>query len=232
MFIYRLNCLPSFIYGKVEVMSVLTSTVIRGFAQSGYCINYLACSYLFKNHKLSVFPKNVYENLLHREIHISSIGLVLEKPIDPNLLSNKGKQKSEVQAPARPIKEKEIYITLIGVDNKITVTTQKDALKLSTRRDLKLVKVKDYDTKSQRPTYQLMTTSQYLLEDVKENQIKGKKKDSFLKGEKVLSLSHKINEHDLISKINMMKKWVAKRYEVRIIITGEDSNARVSLIKM
>lgn len=44
-------------------------------------------------------------------------------------------------------------ITLLGVDNSITITTLDDAQKLAKRRDLVVVKENHLDSKTQRPTY-------------------------------------------------------------------------------
>lgn len=47
-------------------------------------------------------------------------------------------------------------ITLISSDESISVTTLDEAKKISLRRDLKLVKITDLDTKTQRPIYRLV----------------------------------------------------------------------------
>lgn len=56
-------------------------------------------------------------------------------------------------------KKKKVFIpriTLISSDESISVTTLEEAKKISTRRDLKLVKITDMDTKTQRPIYRLV----------------------------------------------------------------------------
>ncbi|KAJ8936880.1 hypothetical protein NQ314_012144 [Rhamnusium bicolor] len=115
-------------------------------------------------------------------------------------------------------------VTLISGDE-LTVTTLEEAQKISKRRNLKLVKIVDLDTKTQRPVYKLMTGSEYQAEDLKQReQRKKEKQNSFIKGEKVLILNQRISEHDLQTDIKKIKKWIAKSYEVRVVING-DSNS-------
>lgn len=131
--------------------------------------------------------------------------------------------KSEAQKkPKRPIIPK---ITLISADN-VSVTTLEEAQKLSKRRDLKLVKIIDVDTKTQRPVYKLMTGSEYHGEELKqrEEKKKEKSKENAIKGEKVLMLSAGIGVNDLKVTANKIMKWMSKRYEARIIINGSSEN--------
>nr|CAH7736641.1 unnamed protein product [Callosobruchus chinensis] len=112
-------------------------------------------------------------------------------------------------------------ITLLQGDD-LTVTTLEEAQKISKRRDLKLVKIVDLDTKTERPVYKLMTPQEYNAEDMKHRE-KKKQQTGALKGEKVVLLSHSITEHDLQTHINKILKWLTKMYEVRVVING-DSN--------
>lgn len=50
-------------------------------------------------------------------------------------------------------KDLENRITLIGVDNSVSITDLKNAQNLSLRRELKLVKIQDVDSKTRRPVY-------------------------------------------------------------------------------
>lgn len=113
-------------------------------------------------------------------------------------------------------------ITLLQ-GNEITVTTLEDAQKLSKRRDLKLVKIVDIDTKSQRPIYKLMTATEYHAEDLKQKEQKKKNKEGAIKGEKLLILNYNIANHDIETNVKKISKWIGKSYEVRIVING-DSN--------
>ncbi|KAL3266563.1 hypothetical protein HHI36_010729 [Cryptolaemus montrouzieri] len=104
--------------------------------------------------------------------------------------------KSEAKPPKKktsPIPK----ITLIS-GSSISVTTLDEAQKISKRRDLKLVKIIDLDTKTQRPIYKLMTGSEYHQEDLKQREENKKQKNSnFIKGEKILLLNDTISDHDL-----------------------------------
>ncbi|XP_069679078.1 translation initiation factor IF-3 [Periplaneta americana] len=117
-------------------------------------------------------------------------------------------------------------ITLIGTDNNITILSLLEAEKISKRRDLKLIKVVDLDTKTQRPIYKLMSGAQYYEEDRKRKQEKSSKNEGAFKGEKLLTLSHRITDHDLSSRIKNIKKWLSKTYEVRIVINGDAENMK------
>lgn len=53
-------------------------------------------------------------------------------------------------------KQYENRITLIGADNSVSITDLKNAQNLSTRRELKLVKIQDADSKTRRPVYRFV----------------------------------------------------------------------------
>lgn len=115
-------------------------------------------------------------------------------------------------------------ITLLsGTD--ITISTLEEAQKIAKRRDLKLVKILDLDTKTDRPVYRLMTGAEYHQEDLKQREVKNaiRSKGAF-KGEKVLIMGQNISEHDLQTNINKVLKWINRRYEVRIVINGNSEN--------
>lgn len=114
-------------------------------------------------------------------------------------------------------------ITLIGTDENISVITLQEAEKLAKRRDLKLLKISDLDDKAQRPLYRLFTNVQ-LFEGQKQKDFEKTKNTSGFKGEKLLALSSKIAEHDLLEKVRKIDKWIEKNYEVHIVITGQDGN--------
>lgn len=117
-------------------------------------------------------------------------------------------------------------ITLIFSDESIQVVTMEEAKKISDRRNLKLVKIVDLDTKTQRPVFKLMTGHEYLAADLvqREKRKAEKKSDGGLKGEKLLLLNSRISEHDLESRIKKISQWLTKRYEVRIVISGDSTN--------
>ncbi|XP_028170074.1 uncharacterized protein LOC114359771 [Ostrinia furnacalis] len=117
-------------------------------------------------------------------------------------------------------------ITLIGIDNSVSITDLKNAENLSLRRELKLVKIQDEDSKTRRPVYKLMTNAEYhaeVLERRKEKQESRQKNST--KGQKILSISSKIGEHDLMTGVKKIIKLLDKQYEVKIIISGDGDNA-------
>lgn len=125
-------------------------------------------------------------------------------------------------------------ITLLGQDDNMSITTLEEAEKISKRRELKLVKIVDLDTKTQRPVYKLMTGSQYLAEDLKQREKLKEEKNtkSAIKGDKVLIISSNISEHDLTTQSNKILKWIAKQYEVRIVINGQAANMEKAVSKV
>ncbi|XP_063703330.1 uncharacterized protein LOC134833076 [Culicoides brevitarsis] len=114
-------------------------------------------------------------------------------------------------------------ITLISDGTNIEITTLEEAKKLSSRRNLKLVKVVDMDVKTQRPIYKLLSSADYLKEELENRESKKKKKD-YIKGEKLLQVSGKIASGDLMSKVKLVTKWFAKNYEVRVIISKDGTD--------
>ncbi|XP_058129367.1 translation initiation factor IF-3 [Anopheles ziemanni] len=113
-------------------------------------------------------------------------------------------------------------VTLISSDESISIVNLDEAVKISNRRNLKLVKISDLDTKTQRPVYRMMSGAEYLTEDLKRREEKKKnKQDAAVKGDKLLTISSRIAEHDLTSKIQNVLKWLNKSFEVRVVITGD-----------
>lgn len=123
----------------------------------------------------------------------------------------------------RPKTVPQLKITLLGPDKDISVVTMDVASKMSERRGLKLVKIIDIDTKTQRPVYKMMTSNQFLKED-KIHQNKDEKNLNKLKGEKTALINCRIGRGDLESKVNNFKKWLTKLHEVRITVTGDTAN--------
>ena len=130
-------------------------------------------------------------------------------------------EKNRSGVSTRKNKEDSPIITLIGTDNNPTVLSLVDAEKLAKRRDLRLVNVVPMDTKTQRPVYKLMTLAQYYEE---EKVGKSVKKGGVIKGEKLLTMTSRITEHDLSTRLRQVKKWLLKSVEVRIVINGETNN--------
>ena len=73
-----------------------------------------------------------------------------------------------------------------------------------------------------------MTAHDYLAEELKKREEKKKlKENQTIKGEKLLSVGHKITEHDLQTKIVMAQKWLRKSFEVRIVIQGNQDSKKM-----
>lgn len=125
---------------------------------------------------------------------------------------------------SRPKTVPQPKITLLGPENDISVVTLDVASKMCDRRGMKLVKIIDIDTKTQRPVYKMLTTNQFLKEDNQNHQKKNDKKLSKLRGEKTMMINCRIGKHDLESKLNNIHKWLIKMNEVRVTVTGDRAN--------
>lgn len=147
----------------------------------------------------------------------SQLRLYSNKPLQPIVVEG----ISETVQPKKPKRPIIPRITLLTANDEISVTTLEEAQKLSKRRDLKLVKIVDLDTKTQRPVYKLMTSAAYHAEDVKNR--KEKQKSGALKGEKVVMMTTAIQENDVQTHVKKISKWLGKQYEVRVIITSTGS---------
>lgn len=149
------------------------------------------------------------------------------KLLSSNLISDK---VNSIE-PKKPKKQPIPKITLLGSDENITITTLTEAQHISKRRDLKLVKIIDIDTKTQRPVYKLMSGAEYHTEELKQRELrkKEKKTSGSLKGEKLLMLNANISTHDLETNIKKVVKWISKQYEVRVVISGDSSNVEKSV---
>lgn len=81
----------------------------------------------------------------------------------------------------------------------------------------------DLDTKTQRAVFRLMTGSEFHEEELKRREEKKKaRNDPHVKGEKLLTLTSKISEHDLNSKLTKVQTWLRKFYEVRVVLNAGD----------
>ncbi|XP_028033258.1 uncharacterized protein LOC114245322 [Bombyx mandarina] len=113
-------------------------------------------------------------------------------------------------------------ITLIGTDNSVSIIDLKNAQNLSVKRELKLVKVQDVDVKTRRPIYKLMTNAEFHEEELERRKEKKlARQNSSVKGQKLMILSSKISEHDLMTSVRKMGKLVEKQYEVKVVLAGE-----------
>ncbi|OWR51887.1 translation initiation factor-3 [Danaus plexippus plexippus] len=134
---------------------------------------------------------------------------------------------TRITADGKDIPKKKVFenrITLIGSDNSITITDLKSAQSLSTRRELKLVKIQDEDSKTRRPVYKLMTNSEYHEEELSARiEKKAAKENKLIKGNKLITLSSRIAEHDVMTNLKKMMKLLEKNYEVRVVVSGDES---------
>lgn len=122
-------------------------------------------------------------------------------------------------------------ITLISPDSSVTITDLKSAQSISQRRDLKLVKVTDVDVKTKRPVFKLMTSAEYHQEELEQRKRRREsRQNAFIKGEKLMNLSAKIAKNDLMTHVKKMCKLLEKRYEVRVVIYGQDDSNKFETI--
>lgn len=71
-----------------------------------------------------------------------------------------------------------------------------------------------------------MTNAEYHAEEIERRKEKqAARQNSVVKGEKLLTLSTNIGEHDLMTSVRKMIKLVEKHYEVRVIVTGDGAEA-------
>lgn len=72
-----------------------------------------------------------------------------------------------------------------------------------------------------------MTGAEYHEEEIKRREEKKvARQEKHIKPEKLLTLSNKISEHDLNSKLAKCIKWIEKLHEVRVVITGDQSEVQ------
>ncbi|KAL7303009.1 hypothetical protein TKK_0004232 [Trichogramma kaykai] len=129
----------------------------------------------------------------------------------------------ERNAPLKPKVKKGLTspeIMLITPENEVNSVTMEHAEKLALRRNLKLIKIIDYDTKTQKPIYKLMSTLEFFEADLKNKQEKKKNKDES-KEAKLFLMSSKIYEHDLHIKLKQMKKLLKKKHDVNVYISHD-----------
>lgn len=123
-------------------------------------------------------------------------------------------------------KKKKVFvprITLLSEKDEISIVTMEAAQKLASRHNMKLVKIVDLDTKTQRPVYKLMNIQEYLKSELKSKADAKEAKEKAIKEDKTIAMSSKIAEHDLYIKIKSMIKMLGKRHGVRVVI-GIDGN--------
>lgn len=133
----------------------------------------------------------------------------------PNHSSTTAKEKKIKMSPK---------ITLIGQNQSLSVMSLEEAQKLAKRRDMHLVQTTQVNSKTQRPTYKIVTAAEMLSEQLNEIQPEAKENSMQTKSEKMLTIGARINEHDLASRLKNIAKWLSKNHEVRILIQGTSSD--------
>lgn len=126
-------------------------------------------------------------------------------------------------------KKKKIFIpkiTLLSDKDEISVMTLEEAQKLAKRRALKLIKIVDFDTKTERPVYKLMNISDFIKEENRAKAEAKEVKENSLKEDKTITVSSKIGDNDLNTKIKSMLKMLGKKHGIRAVISVDGSKEK------
>uniref|UniRef100_A0A023G5S6 Putative translation initiation factor-3 translation initiation factor-3 n=1 Tax=Amblyomma triste TaxID=251400 RepID=A0A023G5S6_AMBTT len=141
----------------------------------------------------------------------------------------KGATKSE--------KEKTEFVLLINTDDRILGTKTKDeALAFAKKHDCHLVQVEDsrHAEAKKRKIYKIMTPQQMFDHEERQTNAAGAKRDSTAAKQHLVKnviASSKITENDLNTKLKGIKKWLDKKCEIRVGITGTpESTKQLELI--
>ncbi|XP_037947334.1 translation initiation factor IF-3, mitochondrial-like [Teleopsis dalmanni] len=167
--------------------------------------------------KLATLHKFGFQNIVDAKI-VEKRNFILcvclqEQKINKDATNNANPTKKAKSAPK---------ITLMGPNDSISVTTLGEAQKLAKRRDLHIMQLEKFDSKTQRPIYKLVTSAEMLkneMSDLNAHKISTDKNLS-KKSEKSLTIGSRISEHDLGSRLKNISKWLAKQHEVRVLIQG------------
>lgn len=109
----------------------------------------------------------------------------------------------------------DMKVTLMGTNNDLSITTLEEAQKISKRRNLKLVQIKEMDSKTHRPIYKLLSQAELLIKEDLKTQ---KSNQQAKKSEKMLTVGSRIGENDLNSRLKNIVKWLGKQHEIRVLI--------------
>ncbi|XP_065215840.1 uncharacterized protein mIF3 [Planococcus citri] len=138
--------------------------------------------------------------------------------VEPKDAAEEAEKKIRRKTPEVP------KITLLDTKESMSICTLEEAEKIAVGRKLRLVKIIDMDIRTKRPIYKLMTEAQYLEEELSEKKRAKDKKSGSVKGEKILMMSCRITENDLLMKMHNAEKWLRKNFEVRVTISGPDKS--------
>ncbi|XP_057339341.1 translation initiation factor IF-3 [Microplitis mediator] len=132
------------------------------------------------------------------------------------------------------IKKKKVFvprITLLSEKDEISIVTLEAAQKLASRHNMKLVKIVDFDTKTERPVYKLMTLQEFIQSELKSKAEAKEAKEKAIKEDKTIAVSSKIAEHDLHIKIKSMIKMLGKRHGVRVVIAVDGNKEKAENVR-
>lgn len=105
----------------------------------------ISSDYLKKSRRIGYYDL-LFDCKMNKFLSLFNIRRLVEcRPVS-TILTAHGKE-----VPKRKVFENRI--TLIGTDNSLSITDLKNAQSLSERRELKLVKLQDVDSKTRRPVY-------------------------------------------------------------------------------
>ncbi|XP_011300422.1 uncharacterized protein mIF3 [Fopius arisanus] len=138
------------------------------------------------------------------------------------------------EEPKKPNNKRKIFIpkiTLLSENNEMTVMTIEEAEKLARRRDLKLVKVVDVETRVDRPVYRLMKIQDFLKEEAKTKAAAKDAREKAIKEDKTIAISGKIADNDLHTKIKSIHKMLRKRYGVRVVIAADGNVEKAKTVR-
>ncbi|XP_034937067.1 uncharacterized protein mIF3 [Chelonus insularis] len=122
-------------------------------------------------------------------------------------------------------------ITLLFDNNDLTVTTLEQAEKLANRRNMKLIKIVDFDVKTERPIYKLMSIKDFIKEDNLSKAAAKVQKERSLKEDKTITLSSRIANHDLEVKIKSMHKMLKRKHGIRVIISIDNNHEKAEFVR-
>uniref|UniRef100_A0A023FCI9 Uncharacterized protein n=1 Tax=Amblyomma cajennense TaxID=34607 RepID=A0A023FCI9_AMBCJ len=132
----------------------------------------------------------------------------------------------------RSQKTKTEFVLLVNTDGKVLGTKTKDeALAFAKKHDCYLVQLEDgrHAEAKKRKVYQIMT-SQQMLEHEERIANGGEAKSAPATGKqhlvKNVIASSKITENDLNTKLKSIKKWLDKKCEIRVGVTGTPESTK------
>lgn len=131
--------------------------------------------------------------------------------------------KNHVPTPKKYKEDTSPQILLIESEGKMINITLKQAERMAKRRDLKIVQVEDptLKGKTNKLVYKLITGKEYY-------EVSKAKKEAkitpTIKGEKTLTVTGKIAEHDLTAKLHNIEKWLKKGFQIKVTIASRGSS--------